>query len=278
MVDAARRYGRVVQVGTQQRSQTLFQDAVALVHSGKLGQVTSAGSWISVNGQMGIETPQDPPPGLDWELWLGPAPWVPYSPQRQYAFRAFHDYANGELTNWGVHLMDTVLWGIRESYPLEIQAIGGSYRAVPGNDDFESLEASFRFRTANVTWQQRHNDALGGKGYGIRFNGTDGRLYMDRSSFIVEPPSLAVPETKEQGDPWIDVGTHHTNFIECIHTRERPHADIEFGHRATSMVLLAGISLDCGRSLSWDGEAERFLNDEQANRYLNRPYRAPWHL
>ncbi len=278
MVEAARRYGRVVQVGTQQRSQKLFQDAIGIVHSGKIGQVTAAGSWIGPNGQTGPETPAEVPEGLDWELWLGPAPWVPYSPQRQYSFRAFHDYANGELTNWGVHLMDIVLWGIREEWPLAIAGSGGSYRAVPGNDDHEDLEILYKFRRCDVTWEQRHTGAMNGKGYGIRFNGTGGRLYMDRGSFVVEPPELGVPETKETGDPWIDVETHHTNFIECIKTRQRPNADVEIAHRATSTVLLGGIALDTRRTLNWDGDAERFLGDPAADRLLTRPYRAPWHL
>lgn len=278
MVEAARRYARVVQVGTQQRSLKLFQDAVRIVTSGKIGQTTSAGCWIGPNGQTGPETPGPVPEGLDWDLWLGPAPWVPYSPQRQFSFRAFHDYANGELTNWGVHLMDIVLWGIGEQSPLTIQAIGGSYREVPGNDDFENIEIIYKFRTCNVTWQQRHSDSVSGKGYGIRFNGTGGRLYMDRGSFVVEPPSLGVSEQFETGDPWIDVQSHHTNFIECIRTRERPNSDVELGHWATSVVLLGAIALDCGRDLAWDGDAERFIGDEHANRYLMRPYRAPWHL
>lgn len=278
MVEAARRYGRVIQVGTQQRSQKLFQDAVGIVHSGRIGQVTGAGSWISPNGQTGPETPGPIPEGLDWDLWLGPAPWVPYSPQRHMSFRAFHDYANGELTNWGVHLMDIVLWGIREDWPLTVSATGGSYRAVPGNDDYEDLEILYKFRRCDVTWEQRHNGAMGNKGYGIRFNGTGGRLYMDRGSFIVEPESIGIPETKETGDPWIDVDTHHTNFIECIKTRQRPNADVEIAHRATSTVLLGGIALDTHRTLEWDGDAERFLGDAAADRQLTRPYRAPWHL
>ncbi len=278
MVEAARRYGRVVQVGTQQRSLKLFQDAVGIVHGGKLGQVTSAGSWIGQNGQAGVETPAPVPEGLDWDLWLGPAPWVPYSPQRQYAFRAFHDYANGELTNWGVHLLDIVLWGIREDWPLTISAIGGSYREVPGSDDHETIEILYKFRRCNVTWQQRPTQTVGGKGYGIRFNGTGGRLYMDRGSFVVEPKELGIEETFETGDPWIDIDSHHTNFFECMRTRQLPNSDVELGHRATSTVLLGAIALDCERSLRWDGDAERFVGDDAANRHLSRPYRAPWHL
>jgi len=278
MVNTARRYGRVVQVGTQQRSQALFHDAVDIVHSGKLGTITGAGSWISPNGATGVETPQPVPEGLDWDLWLGPAPAVPYSPQRYGAFRAFHDYANGELTNWGVHLLDVVLWGIGEDWPLSVQALGGSYRQIPGSDDYENVEILYGFRRCTATWEQRHSTTIGGKGYGIRFTGTAGRLYMDRGSFVVEPPALGIAEELEKGDPWIDVQSHHTNFLECMRSRQRPNADVERGHRATSLVLLGAIALDCGRTLRWDGEAERFVGDEGADRYLSRPYRAPWHL
>jgi predicted dehydrogenase len=278
MVDAARHYSRVVQVGTQQRSLKLFQDAVDIVQSGRLGQVTSAGCWIGPNGQGGPETFEEPPEGLDWDLWLGPAPWVPFSPQRFGGFRAFHDYANGELTNWGVHLMDIVLWGIRENAPLTISGIGGSYRTVPGSDDKENLEIIYKFPSCNVTWQQRHASQIDGKGYGIRFNGTGGRLFMDRGSFVVEPEALGIPETFETGDPWIDVETHHKNFIDCIKTRQRPNSDVELGHYATALVLLGAISLDVGRTLEWDGKAERFIDDPAADRHLSRPYRAPWSL
>jgi predicted dehydrogenase len=278
MVEAARRYGRVVQVGTQQRSLKLFQDAVGIVQSGRLGQVTAAGTWIGPNGQTGPETYEPVPEGLDWDLWLGPAPYVPFSPQRFGSFRAFHDYANGELTNWGVHLMDIVLWAIRENWPLSISAAGGSYRTVPGSDDHENLEILYKFRRCNVTWQQRHSYQIGGKGYGIHFHGTAGRLFMDRESFVVEPEGLAIPETFETGDPWIDVDSHHRNFIECIKTRQRPNSDVELGHFATALVLLGAIALDCNRTLEWDGDRERFIGDPAADRHLSRPYRAPWSL
>jgi len=278
IVENARRYDRVVQVGLQQRSLDLFQKAIAVVHGGKLGSITSAGAWISPNGIMGYETPGKPPEGLDWDLWLGPAPWVPYSPQRFGGFRAFHDYAGGELTNWGAHLIDVVHWGLKKDRPLNVSAVGGNFRVLSGSDDYEVVDIIYEYEGFTMTWKQAHNLEHFGKSYGTKFLGTGGELFIDRNSFIVKPDSLGIPETKPEQYNWIDITTHHDNFFECIRTRQRPHSDIEIGHRSTCACLLGNIALSCRRKLVWDGDAERFVGDEQANRYLFRPYRAPWRL
>jgi predicted dehydrogenase len=278
MVNAARRFGRIVQVGTQQRSLELFKDAVGIVQSGKLGQITTAGAWVGVNEFSGKETPGPPPETLDWDLWLGPAPKVPYSHERFGGFRAFHDYANGELTNWGVHLLDTVQWGIGQDSPLNVQATGVTFTRSNGADDYQTIAGLLEYKGCIVSWEQRHSNEMSGKSYGMKFLGTKGRLFMDRASFIVQPETLAIPETKETGDAWIDVRSHHENFFDCIRSRKRPAADIEQAHKATVASLITAIALDCGRKLVWDATAEKFIGDEQANRHLYRPYRAPWHL
>lgn len=278
IVENARRYDRVVQVGLQQRSLDIFQQAVDLVHKGKLGQITSTGAWIGPNGILGYETPGEPPEGLDWDLWLGPAPWVPYSPQRFHGFRSFHDYAGGELTNWGPHLIDIVHWGIKKDYPLNVSAVGGSFRQLSGSDDYETMDIVYEYEGCTMTWKQAHNLEHHGKTYGTKFLGTAGKLFIDRNSFIVKPDSLGIPETKPGDYNWIDIKTHHDNFFECVRSRQTPHTDVEIGHRSTSACLLGNIALNCRRKLRWDGKAERFIDDEQANRYLYRPYRAPWHL
>jgi predicted dehydrogenase len=279
MVEAARRYGRIVQVGTQQRSMPVFQKAIDLVNSGRLGQITSAGAWVGVNGRSVGETPGPVPRGLDWDLWLGPAPWTPYSPERFGGFMGWHDYARGgELTNWGVHLMDIVHWGIGQDRPLSVQAVGGSYRGAAGADNYETIEALFEYPGHTVTWEQRHSNTHGDKGYGVCFHGTEGVLFVDRDSFVVQPEKLGIPEW--EGEPersWANP-PHHNNFFESIRTRKKPAADIEQGFRSTTSVLLAGVSLKTHRKLNWDGDAERFLQDEDANRHLTRAYRAPWHL
>lgn len=279
MVDAARRYGRIVQLGTQQRSMTIFQDAMKLIHDGKLGQITSATAFIGTNGWNVGENPGPVPEGLDWDMWLGPAPWAPYSPERQYGFMGNHDYARGgQLTNWGVHLMDIVHWGIQQDRPLSVQAVGGSYRGGAGSDNYENVDVLFEYPGCTVTWEQRHQNEHDAYGMGIMFQGTEGRLVIDRNTFTVSPAGLGVP--KYVGEPersWAHP-PHHNNFFECIKTRNRPAAEIEQGHRSTTPVLLAGIALKVGRKLDWDADNERILHDEAANRYLSRAYRAPWHV
>lgn len=279
MVRAARRFGRVVQVGTQQRSMPLFQQAMDIVHSGRLGAVTTATAWVGVNGWGVGETPGPAPPDLDWDLWLGPAPDVPFSPQRFGGFMGWHDYCRGgQLTNWGVHLVDILHWGIGQDRPLSVQALGGNYRTSAGADNYETIHALLDYPGCTVTWEQRHNNTHAGKGYGMAFYGTEGALFMDRNTIVVQPEALGIAEIV--GEPersWANPD-HHNNFFDCIRTRRRPAADIEQGFRSTAAVLLAGIALKTGRKLEWDGEAEQFIGDPAANRYLRRAYRAPWHL
>ncbi len=279
MVEAARRYGRIVQIGTQQRSMPVFQEAIKVIHSGKLGKITTASAWLGVNGIGVGETPAPVPEGLDWDMWLGPAPWVPYSPQRHYGFMGWHDYCRGGgLSNWGVHLMDIVHWGIGKDRPLSVQAVGGSYRAGAGADDYECIDVLYEYEGCTVTWEQRHWNAHANKGLGIKFQGTEGQLFVDRATFVVKPNSLGIPEYI--GGPersWANP-PHHNNFFNSVRTRERPVAEIEQGHRSTIPISIAGIALKEKRKLNWDADAERFIDDEQANRHLSRAYRAPWHL
>lgn len=278
MIDAARRYGRVVQVGTQQRSMPLFQKAIELIHAGKLGDIGTASAWVGVNWPLIEETVQPVPKGLDWDLWLGPAPWVPFSPQRLGAFRAFHDYARGgELANWGVHLVDIVHWGIQQDMPLSVQAVGGNPRGGAGADNYETVDVLLEYPGCTVTWEQRHSNLHAGKGYGISFQGTEAKLSIDRGSFVLEP-GLGIGEVV--GEPersWANKD-HHNNFFDCIRTRNRPAADVEQGVRSTMAILIAGIALRARRKLLWDGRAERFLDDDNANRHLTRAYRYPWRL
>lgn len=277
IIEAARRYGRVVQVGIQQRSMEVFQRAIEIAHSGVLGDLVTTRCWIGMNGSAGVEQHENPPEGLDWDLWLGPAPWVPYSPQRFYAFRAFDDYAGGELTNWGPHLVDICMWAMKVDTPLAVSTHGATYHQLTQSDP-QAIEGVFEFDGGTLTWSQAPHERHAGKNYGMMFQGTKGRLIMDRQNLLVEPESLGVEPYSQPGEYYITVTNHHTNFLDCLRTRQKPAADVEIGHRATSLCLLANIAVDCKRRLEWDGHNERFIRDEQANRHLYRPYRAPWHL
>lgn len=279
MINAARRYARVVQIGTQQRSMPLFQQAIEVVHSGKLGAITGATAWVGVNGTGYQESVGTPPPDLDWDLWLGPAPYIPFSPERFGGFRAFYEYARGgELANWGVHLVDIVHWGIRQDTPLAVQALGGSYRSGSASDNYEVLDALLEYPGCSVTWEQRHSNLHSGKGYGIRFNGTEGRLTIDRGSFVVDQDKHGIGEVVGEPETTWANKDHHNNFFDCIRSRKRPVADVEIGVHSTIAILIAGIALKTRRRLEWDGKAERFLGDPGADRHLSRPYRAPWRL
>ncbi|MFO7974171.1 MAG: Gfo/Idh/MocA family oxidoreductase [Candidatus Hydrogenedentota bacterium] len=283
MVNAARRYGSVVQLGTQQRSMPLFQQAIDIVHSGKLGVITSATAWVGTNSPLIHEKPRDIPKGLDWDLWLGPAPWHKYTQERFTAFGAFYDYARGgELTNWGVHLVDILHWGIRRNRPLTVQAVGGNYLGGAGADNYEVIDALLEYPGCTVTWEQHHSNTHSTKDYGMRFQGTKGRLTIDRASFRLEnlAPDSELTPGEVVGAPELSWANpdHHNNFFECIRARKKPHADIEIGVRSTSAVLLAGIALKVSRKLVWNGNAERFIGDAEANKHLTRPYRAPWRL
>ncbi|MBN4046737.1 Gfo/Idh/MocA family oxidoreductase [bacterium AH-315-P07] len=279
MVTAARRYGRVVQVGTQHRSMDVFKETMRFVREGHLGKITTATAWIDTNSWQGLEKKRAVIRGLDWNMWLGPAPWTEYSPQRQFAFMGWHDYARGgQLTNWGVHLMDVLHWGIGEDRPLNVQALGGNYRAAPHSDNYENIEAIFEYPGCTVTWEQRHVNAYSKKGFGMKFNGSEGRVECHRGVFTV---TYKDGRTQEKMFPpqasWANP-EHHNNFFHCVRTRQKPAADIEQGFRSTTAPLLAGIALKTGRKLHWDGDNERFINDEAANRHLTRAYRAPWHI
>ncbi len=279
MVEAARRYGRIVQVGTQQRSMPVFQKAVNVVHSGRIGTVTHATAWVSVNQFKLGDAPAEIPRGLDWDMWLGPAPEVPFSMDRFGGWMGWHDYARGgEFTNWGVHLMDIVQWGIKQDRPLSVQALGGSYRTNSGQDNYETIEALFEYPGCSVTWEQRRQNLHADKGYGVAFYGTDGALFVDRGSYVVTPDSLGIKEWFGEPEKSWAYAPHHDNFFECIRSRQKPAADIEQAFRSTTPPLIGGISLKVGGKLLWDGDRETFINDEQANRQLSRSYRAPWHL
>jgi predicted dehydrogenase len=279
MIRTARRYGRIVQIGTQQRSQEHIRHAVCLVRSGRIGKVTLARTWFGGGGGGGYPPDEPVPPGLDWEMWLGPAPWRPYNPARFSNFRMFTDYSGGRLTDWGTHLIDIIHWGTGEDAPVSIEAKGrmstdGCYE-MP-----ETLEITYEYPTFTMIWSQPPPDPLpmGIPDYGMYFEGTEGRLFVDREKYIIEPEE-ADAEPLGPGDFTLPPSKGHSGeWLDCIVTRELPVSDVAVGHRSTSAPHLGNLAFRLGRKLNWDREAERFIGDDEANRMLSKPYRAPWHL
>ncbi len=280
MVEAARRYGRIVQVGTQQRNQSHIRHAVELVRSGRIGTLTECQVWFGTSGGGGWPADEAVPAEIDWEMWLGPAPRVPYNPARFGNFRMFWDYSGGVLTDWGTHLIDIIQWGAGVDAPRTIEA-HGRYANDGIFDPPETSKIVYEYDGFTLTWSQPPPDPLPlgtNRSYGMYFEGTEGRLFVDRELYIIDPAS-ADEEPIGEGDFRLGPGRGHAEeWLECIRSRTLPTSDVEIGHRSTSTPHLGNIAFRIGRKLTWDGAAERFVDDEEANRWLARPYRAPWHL
>jgi predicted dehydrogenase len=273
MIDAVRRYGRVFQTGSQQRSSREFQQAVSLVRSGRIGKVHTVLAGIGGGPTSGWEPDSDPPPGLDWNLWLGPAPWVPYNKERCfYNFRWFYDYSGGKMTDWGAHHNDIAQWGLGMdgSGPVKIEGWGkfptdGLYDTAV---EFE-ITCEYADGTKLIT---------SSTGHGARFEGPDGWVHVDRG-FLETFPAELKDEVLGPGDVRLyHDGGHQQDWLNCIRTRERPLCDVEIGASSVIVCHLENLAIRLGRKLEWDPVVHRFVNDEGANRWLSRPYRAPWHL
>jgi predicted dehydrogenase len=295
MVEAAARYNRVVQVGTQQRSGEHFQKAVELVRGGKIGKVILAETWIHGNQfPEGIENlpDSDPPPWLDWDLWLGPAPKRPYNRNRCIGtFRWFWDYSGGMLTDWGTHLIDIVHWAMGVDAPKTVMATGGKLLLEDNRETPDTLEVLYEYPASPVSGKEClvrfSNRTTNGHGpdthgYGIQFYGTDGTLFVDRSGYTLWPEPGRVGPERIHSDNVIRGGgsaqhyPHVLNFLDCVRSRQKPNSDVETTHRSTSAPHVANIAFKLGRKLTWDGQQEQFPGDAEANKLLTKVYRKPW--
>jgi predicted dehydrogenase len=298
MVEAARKYQRVVQVGTQQRSAAHFRKAVEVVRGGLIGTVSMVRCWNAGNTfPKGIGVAQDAPvpEGLDWDMWLGPAPQVPFNanrfgvrPDGWSTFRYFWDYAGGMMTDWGVHLIDIVHWAMAVDAPTAVGAVGGTFALHDTRETPDTIVASYRYPGFVMTYENRSASAraINGHGYGIEFHGTDATLFVDRSGFEVLPEKWNRMPPAEPRDRAMaasmastpDEPSHARNFVDCIKSRKAPASDIEGGHRSTSAAILGNLAFRSGASLAWDGKAETIQGNDRAKALLARPYREPWTL
>lgn len=297
MVEAARKYNRVVQVGTQQRSGIHFQKAVHAVQQGMIGKVSFVRTWNYDNSYPeGIGNPpdSDPPADLDWDLWLGPAPKVPFNANRfgvgdrWSTFRYFWDYAGGFMTDWGVHLLDIAQWAMKVDAPNAVTASGAKFCLQDNADAPDTLQVTFEYPGFICTYENRwdNGNSMYAKGYGIEFHGTDGTLFVDRGGFRVFPEKrnfggkqvdrTASMEMDSVNNSHLD---HVRNFLDCVKSRQRPTSDIEIGHRSTSACLLGNVALRGKQRIVWDAAKQQLIEgDQRARELLGRAYRAPWKL
>lgn len=309
MVEAAKRYNRVVQVGLQRRSSKFCQEAAELVRSGAIGHVTVARAFhIQNEWPEGIGNPPDgePPAEFDWDSWLGPAPKVPYNPNRSfYRFRWFYDYSGGQLTNFGVHYMDMIHWALGHEAPLAVTAIGGRYSQMKDNREVpDTLEVLWSYPGGTlVTFSQYNASAApaGMRSGEIEFRGTKGTLYLRGSGYEIVPEVLNVNAfparspvdrsmergwrtgakaviASKQGSGKVQDADHSRNFLDCLKSRKPCNSDIETAHRSTSTTQLANIAHRLKAHLEWDGKTEQFVNHSEANTHLSYAYRAPYKL
>jgi predicted dehydrogenase len=300
MVHAVRKTNKIMAVGTQQRSSTHFQHAVEIVRSGQLGKVFWVQTWNFENiSPTGIGRPSDtnPPPHVDYDRWLGPAPSRQFNPNRFHLlFRWFFDYAGGMMSDWGVHLNDIVLWALDAKAPQAVTATGGIVTSDDNRDTPDTLQVLYEFPGCTLTYSMRKGNGLplNGHDYGILFCGTDGSLLLDRSGFEVIPDKTVLPygiklaqgdrpvrkiDLKPRKEKGIDgQPAHIKNFLDCLASRERPICDIEIGHRSTNTCHLGNIAYKVGRKLVWDEATETFKNDPEANALLSREPRKGYEL
>ena len=308
MADAARRHDRVTQMGVQRRSSSFCKEAAEIVRSGGIGKVTSARAFhIDNEWPKGIGNPpdEDPPPGFDWDAWLGPAPKAAYNKNRAfYRFRWFFDYSGGQLTNFGVHYVDMIHWALGHDAPLAVTAMGGKLAIEDNREIPDTLEALWMYPGGTlVTFSQFNvNAAPAGTHRGeIEFRGTKGTLYLQGAGYEVVPDEITANEFPVRSPldrararayrvgakPLIEAkkvegrvldADHARNFLDCIRSRALCNCSIETGHRSTTPSLIANIALKTKSYLEWDAQAELFTNNEAENRYLRYSYRAPYKL
>ena len=299
MLAAARKYERVVQVGTQRRSTPHIVEARELLRSGRLGTVglVEAYSYYHMRTR---ENPADspPPPNLDWEMWTGPAPMRPYNRLiHPRGWRAFQEYGNGILGDMCIHMLDMARWMLDLGWPKSVASTGGILVDTASKSNVPDTQtATFDFESVNVVWQHRTWGHPVDPDYpwGATFYGSRGTLKVSVTGYDFIPLGQGeqaihrdvrmeldeYPEDRTEQDLERHVApairAHFIDFLAAIRSRGRPVSDIEEGHISTASCILANHALALGRTLHWDADAQRVIDDEEANTMLARPYRAPW--
>jgi predicted dehydrogenase len=270
MVEAARKYDRVVQAGTQRRSLAHVKDAVEHVRSGKIGKVGMARAWIhQVRKPIGHGQPGPVPAGVDYAMWQGPAPERPFYPNRfHYNWHWFWNWGTGEVGNNGIHGVDVARWALGVDAPLRVASGGGKYVFDDDQEVPDTQVVTWEFPDSCLVWEHRMWSKHGteGSSFGVAFYGDKGTVLLDLKGWHVEDGE------KAGGEATNSQAAHIQNFLDCIKTRARPNADIEIGHLSTRLCHLGNIAHRTGRKLTFDGATETFPGDAEANKLLSREY------
>jgi len=284
MLEASKRHKRVVQMGSQWRSCDHIIQAAEVVKSGKLGKVSVVRGWAYLDWLPSIGNPPDgsPPAGVDYDMWLGPAPKRPFNPNRfHFNFRWFWDYAGGLMTDWGVHLINMMLMGMGKEMPKSAFSSGGKFVFNDNSETPDSQVTVYEFPGYMLIWEHKAglNNGLNGRPWGVEWNGTEGTIILNDSGWevITERKDANLDSQKKPGSP-DPRPAHVRNFLSCVKSRNQPVLNLEVGHHVSTVAHLGNIAYRTGRKVVFDAATEQVVGDKPADRLVSLDYRKPWVL
>ncbi|MBN1359853.1 MAG: Gfo/Idh/MocA family oxidoreductase [Sedimentisphaerales bacterium] len=281
MVEAVERYNRIWQTGSWQRSQERFRRACELVINGRVGKVGMVEVGLPTGGGSGNPPVSPVPEGLDWDFWLGPAPWrsfIRYSDQApHWDWRWIMDYSGGQLTDWAGHHIDIAHWGLGldRTGPVEVEGKGEFPR-----DGIYDVPTAYKFtcKYANDLTMVVANDQQLPHGMGTCWYGAKGWIHVNRSGLWAEPASILDEVIGANETHLYDSRDHTQNFLDCVKTRNETVTPIDIAYRSITVGHLGEIAMLLGRKVQWDPDKLEFVSDDAATRLMSRPMRGPWHL
>jgi predicted dehydrogenase len=285
MQKAAKRYGKMVQVGQWQRSQPHFVDAVRFLKTGALGRIRTCKAWSYVDWKGPVpKVPDTPvPEGVDYDMWLGPAPKRPFNKNRfHFTWRWYWEYAGGLMTDWGVHLIDYILYGMDKSIPVSVMATGGKY-AYPEDDMVtpDTMTAVYDFKDFTMIWEHTIGIGLGNwrRPHGMAYIGENGTLVLDRNGWEVVPEKQKTEAIPVQKNVGVGLDLHVRNFIDCLknNTPGELHANIDTGRNVALVAQMGNIAYRTGEKVYWDDDKQLFRSPA-ANELITPEYQNGWKL
>ncbi len=288
IVEAVRRNKRVLQMGTQWHSGEHYREAIEFVRSGKLGKIRQVRVWAYLDWIKACGNPPDSavPAGVDYDMWLGPAPRRPFNPNRfHFNFRWFWDYAGGLMTDWGVHLINLALWGMGPEWPKSVISSGGRYVLQDNTETPDSQITVYEFPSYRLIFEHQVGNNLGPdrREHGVAFTGTDATLILDQNGWEVIPERTkkGAPEEKHSAGKGSDFQArvnHVDNFLECLRTRKDPVESAEVGHHVSAVAHLGNLALRTKGGIQWDAAKMQPVDNKTAQKLITRQYRKPWKL
>jgi predicted dehydrogenase len=285
--DVARQTQRIAQMGTHWRSGPHYAEAVELVRAGKIGKVRQVRCFAYLDWIKDCGSPADGPvpPGVDYAMWLGPAPERPFNPNRfHFNFRWFWDYAGGLMTDWGVHLINIALWAMGPEWPKSVISSGGKYVLQDNTETPDTQITVYDFPSYTLIWEHQVQCGLGPdrREHAVVFTGTDATLILDQSGWeIIAEPSKRTSVVEMRRRCVVDEkvrAAHARNFLDCVKSRQQPVEHLDVGHHVTAVAQLGNVALRSKNRIEWNAADERISGNDDANKLLFRPYRAPWKL